>query len=212
MKALLGALAAIAVAVTIWCVSVTAVLAAKFSYPWFSAGLFNSHQLSAEQMQANYDAVIDYSLLPWVGELQLPYLPMSAAGAQHFAEAKDIFQLFVQGSWLGLLAAVVLGVWLWRRYRSARFLTAGAIIALATPVLLALPLAIDFDRAFLVFHQIAFDNDLWIFDPATDPIINYLPEALFMRNAFAILGLMVGFAAVAFIIGRRLSRRPVQRA
>lgn len=207
MKALLGTLAAIATASTIWCSAVTLVLAAKFSYPWFSAGAFNSHDLSPEQMQANYDAVIDYSLFPWVRELQLPHLPMSDAGVQHFAEAKEIFQIFVQGSWIGLLLAVLLGVLYWRRYRTAGFLTAGGIIALATPAALAIPLAVNFERAFVVFHEIAFNNDLWIFDPAVDPIINYLPEALFMRNAFAILALMLLLAAVAIVAGRRLGRR-----
>lgn len=204
--------AAIAVAGTILGGSVTAVLAAKFSYRWFSAGLVNSHSLSAEQMQANYNAVIDYSLYPWVDELVIPHLPMSAAGAQHFAEAKDIFQIFVQGGLMALVIALVVGSWLLRRHRSAGFLTGGALIALATPVVLAIPLLVDFDRAFVVFHQIAFDNDLWIFDPATDPIINYLPQALFMRNALAILALMITLAVAAIVIGRRLSARRVQRA
>ena len=207
MKALLSTLAAIASAIAIWGLSVTLVLAAKFTYPWFSAGRHDSHGLTPEQMQANYDAVIDYSLFPWVRELSLPHLPMSAVGAQHFAEAKDIFQIFVQGGLLGLLVALVLGIVVRRRYRSAGFLTAGGIIALATPALLAIPLAINFERAFVVFHEIAFDNDLWIFDPAVDPIINYLPEALFMRNAFAILALMVIFAVLAIILGRRAGRR-----
>lgn len=205
MKRLASVVGALGVAAAILGGSVTAVLAASFTYPWFSAGKVNTHQLSAEQMQQNYDAVINYSLFPWVSELQLPHLPMSAAGAQHFEEAKQIFQIFVQGGFFGLLIAVLVGSWLWCRYRSAGFLTAGAIVALATPVVLALPLAIDFDRAFVVFHEIAFNNDLWIFDPAVDPIINYLPQALFMRNAFAILVLMVALAIAAMVAGRRLS-------
>ena len=105
------------------------------------------------------------------------------------------------------MVAVVLGSWLWRRHRSTGFLTAGAIIALATPLMLAVPLAIDFDRAFVVFHEIAFDNELWIFDPRTDPIIDYLPEALFMRNAFAILVVMIVLSVAAILVGRRLRRR-----
>ena len=211
MKQLASVLASIAVAVAILGCSVTAVLASRFTYPWFSAGLYNSHQLTMAQMQANYDRVIEYSLLPWVDELQLETLPMSDAGRQHFAEAKDIFQVFVQGGLIALVVAVVLGIWLWRRYRSSGYLTAGAIIALATPVVLAIPLAIDFDRAFVVFHQIAFDNELWIFDPRTDPIINYLPQALFMRNAFAILVMMIVASIAAIVLGGVLRRRAAHR-
>ena len=207
MRQLASVLASVAVGVAILGTSVTVVLAARFSYPWFSAGRYNSHQLTMAQMQANYDRIIEYSLFPWVRELHLETLPMSDAGAQHFAEAKDIFQLFVQGGLLALVVAVVLGSWLWRRHRSTGFLTAGAIIALATPLMLTVPLAIDFDRAFVVFHEIAFDNELWIFDPRTDPIIDYLPEALFMRNAFAILVVMIVLSVAAILVGRRLRRR-----
>ena len=207
MRQLASVLASVAVGVAILGTSVTVVLAARFSYPWFSAGRYNSHQLTMAQMQANYDRIIEYSLFPWVRELHLETLPMSDAGAQHFAEAKDIFQLFVQGGLLALVVAVVLGSWLWRRHRSTGFLTAGAIIALASPLMLAVPLAIDFDRAFVVFHEIAFDNELWIFDPRTDPIIDYLPEALFMRNAFAILVVMIVLSVAAILVGRRLRRR-----
>ncbi len=207
MRQLASVLASVAVGVAILGTSVTVVLAARFSYPWFSAGRYNSHQLTMAQMQANYDRIIEYSLFPWVRELHLETLPMSDAGAQHFAEAKDIFQLFVQGGLIALVVAVVLGSWLWRRHRSTGFLTAGAIIALVTPLMLAVPLAIDFDRAFVVFHEIAFDNELWIFDPRTDPIIDYLPEALFMRNAFAILVVMIVLSVAAIMVGRRLRRR-----
>ena len=207
MRQLASVLASVAVGVAILGTSLTVVLAARFSYPWFSAGRYNSHQLTMAQMQANYDRIIEYSLFPWVRELHLETLPMSDAGAQHFAEAKDIFQLFVQGGLLALVVAVVLGSWLWRRHRSTGLLTAGAIIALATPLMLAVPLAIDFDRAFVVFHEIAFDNELWIFAPRTDPIIDYLPEALFMRNAFAILVVMIVLSVAAIMVGRRLRRR-----
>lgn len=207
MRQLASVLASVAVGVAILGTSVTVVLAARFSYPWFSAGRYNSHQLTMAQMQANYDRIIEYSLFPWVRELHLETLPMSDAGAQHFAEAKDIFQLFVQGGLIALVVAVVLGSWLWRRHRSTGFLTAGAIIALVTPLMLAVPLAIDFDRAFVVFHEIAFDNELWIFDPRTDPIIDYLPEALFMRNAFAILVVMILLSVAAIMLGRMLRRR-----
>ena len=207
MRQLASVLASVAVGVAILGTSLTVVLAARFSYPWFSAGRYNSHQLTMAQMQANYDRIIEYSLFPWVRELHLETLPMSDAGAQHFAEAKDIFQLFVQGGLIALVVAVVLGSWLWRRHRSTGFLTAGAIIALVTPLMLAVSLAIDFDRAFVVFHEIAFDNELWIFDPRTDPIIDYLPEALFMRNAFAILVVMIVLSVAAIMVGRRLRRR-----
>ena len=66
MRQLASVLASVAVGVAILGTSVTVVLAARFSYPWFSAGRYNSHQLTMAQMQANYDRIIEYSLFPWV--------------------------------------------------------------------------------------------------------------------------------------------------
>ncbi|BEH01341.1 TIGR01906 family membrane protein [Brooklawnia propionicigenes] len=200
-------LASVAVAGAILGNSVTAVLAATFTYPWFSAGLVNNYDLTAAQMQANYDRVVHYSLFPWVSELRLDTLPMSDSGRQHFADAKDLFQVFVQAGLICLVIALVLGIWLWRRHRSSGFLIAGGIITLASPLLIAIPLMINFDRSFVVFHELFFDNDLWIFDPRTDPIINYLPESLFMRNAFAILVLMIVLSVAVIIWGRWAGRR-----
>lgn len=48
-------------------------------------------------------------------------------------------------------------------------------------------IAINFDRLFIVFHHIVFDNDQWLFDPRTDLMINMLPEGLFMDFAIRIL-------------------------
>lgn len=200
-------LASVAVAGAILGNSVTAVLAATSTYPWFSAGLVNNYDLTAAQMQANYDRVVHYSLFPWVSELRLDTLPMSDSGRQHFADAKDLFQVFVQAGLICLVIALVLGIWLWRRHRSSGFLIAGGIITLASPLLIAIPLMINFDRSFVVFHELFFDNDLWIFDPRTDPIINYLPESLFMRNAFAILVLMIVLSVAVIIWGRWAGRR-----
>lgn len=207
MKRVASVLASIAVAGAILGNSVAVVLASTFSYRWFSAGAVNNYQLTNAEMQANYDRVVHFSLFPWVSELQLETLPMSDSGRQHFADAKDIFQVFVQGGLICLVVAIIVGIWLWRRHQVSGFLTAGGIITLATPLVIAIPLLIDFDRSFVAFHELFFSNDLWIFDPATDPIINYLPESLFMRNAFAILTVMIVLSVAAILWGQVAKRR-----
>ena len=37
--------------------------------------------------------------------------------------------------------------------------------------------AIDFNSVFVQFHNIFFDNDLWLFDPAEDFMIRMLPNS-----------------------------------
>ena len=48
---------------------------------------------------------------------------------------------------------------------------------------LAALISTDFTRYFIIFHQIFFDNDLWILDPETDLLINIVPEPFFMDTA-----------------------------
>lgn len=40
-------------------------------------------------------------------------------------------------------------------------------------------MATDFTRYFILFHEIFFDNDLWILNPKTDLLINIVPEPFF---------------------------------
>ena len=68
---------------------------------------------------------------------------------------------------------------------AAVFLTVGGLAAL------------DFQRAFVVFHTLFFPGKTnWIFDWRTDPIILFLPEAFFRNCALLILLLLVFWCAV----------------
>jgi len=82
-----------------------------------------------------------------------------------------------------------------------------SILTFVIPVLLGIPFIVDFNKAFVAFHEIAFSNDYWLFDPRIDPVINILPEWFFMYAAFLILLIMILFAAIAFFTGRILSRK-----
>ena len=76
----------------------------------------------------------------------------------------------------------------------AYFVTLG-ITGVITIVLGGL-FASDFDKYFRIFHEIFFDNDQWMFDPATDYMIRMLPEGFFYDFVFRIGGFFVGSLAV----------------
>lgn len=68
-------------------------------------------------------------------------------------------------------------------------------------IVIAIGCFIDFDASFRFFHQIFFTNDLWIFDPATDYMINMLPEAFFFDFVVRIamvFGGFIGLITLAF--------------
>lgn len=72
------------------------------------------------------------------------------------------------------------------------------------PALLAIPIAINFNACFIMFHKIMFSNDYWIFNPEIDPVINMLPETFFMHMGVAILAIMLICSIVLQLIYRKL--------
>lgn len=69
----------------------------------------------------------------------------------------------------------------------------------------------DFSSAFITFHHIFFQNDLWMLNPATDNLIVIVPEGFFFDTAryigFLFIGsLLIVFAASLWLRSRNRSR------
>jgi integral membrane protein (TIGR01906 family) len=71
------------------------------------------------------------------------------------------------------------------------FLKQTYLTLILLPVTLLTAFAINFDKAFVVFHEIFFRNNYWQFDPQMDPIINILPEEFFYHSALLIVILII---------------------
>ncbi len=80
--------------------------------------------------------------------------------------------------------------------RLYRFFTA-AVLLLSAAV--ALIVRLDFDRAFIVFHEIFFTNDLWILDASTDLLVNIVPIEFFIDIAIFILVIFFTTLLIIFI-------------
>lgn len=80
------------------------------------------------------------------------------------------------------------------------------LIWLAWGSLLAVAFTVDFTRCFTIFHEIFFDNDLWMFNPSEDYMIRMLPEGFFsdmvIRIGVTFLG-MTAALGIVFIIWRK---------
>jgi len=63
-------------------------------------------------------------------------------------------------------------------------------------ILLIAAIAIDFSRAFVIFHLIFFNNDYWILDPRVDLLINIVPQVFFVEISMMIGVLLLLFSAV----------------
>src|SRR5699024_6323226 len=102
--------------------------------------------------------------------LVFPSFVMSMEGEIHFQDVKSIFIFIKKSSYiLGIYCLFAILIKL--KQNKYGFLKHTAIGILAGPLGLVALAMIDFDKSFLIFHQLAFSNDYWIFDPALDPVI-----------------------------------------
>ncbi|MBT9157634.1 MAG: hypothetical protein DDT36_00617 [Firmicutes bacterium] len=95
--------------------------------------------------------------------------------------------------------------------RAYLYAAAGILAVLLALVVLV---AVDFTHYFTVFHLIAFDNDLWLLDPATEYLIRMVPEPFFIAAARRIALLAVGkFVALglAVLVAGSLHAHAVKR-
>lgn len=115
----------------------------------------------------------------------------------HMGEVKELFLggLKIRNYFLAIVAALVILLIVWKAdvgkiLPRAYFIALGIFGALT--VALGGLFASDFNKYFIIFHEIFFDNDLWMFDPATDYMIRMLPEGFFYDFVIRIGSFFVG--------------------
>lgn len=161
---------------------------------------------SIDVIKENYDALIDYCSPFFTGELDFPSLPESETGISHFVEVKVIFNLFFA---LLLVTPFFLAglIYLQHKRGSFSYLIASPVIMCVLPLLIGLACAIDFNRIFVLFHEIVFRNDDWLFSPYEDPIILFLPERFFLQCALIIVGTVLVGCVVMTVLYVRKNRK-----
>ena len=151
--------------------------------------------MSVETIKKNYDVLIAYQSIFYRGTLNLPDFVMSTSGRIHFEEVKTIFeaiQVIMVVSGLISLPLVI------RRFKEKeyRFLKLTGLITIIVPAMLGFVVALDFESAFITFHQIVFRNNYWVFDYRSDPVINILPETFFMHCFIMIVIIVITLAGL----------------
>jgi len=118
------------------------------------------------------------------------------------AHMVDVKNLFVGGLWIRRIAILIFVLTIilivktksdWKRFLPKCFLI-GCGIFIGIVGVAGVLVASNFNKYFLVFHKVAFRNDLWLLNPETDLLIRMLPEGFFldmvMRIGIIILLLM----------------------
>ncbi len=138
------------------------------------------------------------------------YLAFNQKEQQHMADVQNLFILAQTVMWVGLAVAglmlvfLVLPDLLWSTgmfnamvfamtgltsRELGRSLRNGLRAVLGMVGVVAIIAAIDFNSLFILFHKIAFTNDLWLLDPRTDLLIRLMPTDFFVAYA-AVIGIV----------------------
>jgi len=192
---LLAAVLALTTAVFILSVSVAVpILLRSFYYAHIGAlGLEERTGLSREQMIQAYDQVMDFCT-GRAEEFSAGILPWSVSGRAHFFDVRGLFLLDLRATLVS--GSILLGWMLLGRkspVRPHRFLGHGFALWGSVGLWVAIMVigglaALDFERAFVLFHAAAFPGKYnWYFDPHTDGIIRILPVDFFQNCAVLIL-------------------------
>jgi integral membrane protein (TIGR01906 family) len=112
--------------------------------------------------------------------------------------------------WLVLLAVLVLLT----RKKFRRYWTRGyfgaAVICICLFGLLVFYISRDFEGFWNNFHYVFFSNDLWQLYPATDILIQMVPEQFFNDLVIRILSVFIGSGVVVGILAKILSRKGIK--
>lgn len=190
------------------CLSVTLTVLFRPVYYWDIdyLNIGERYGISEEVCRLNYDVLIDYNLAWGPETLEFPHFQMSEGGRIHFEEVKVIFVACQYAAAVGLLAFAARIWWQRRRQdRDYRWLRWTCWVALALVAAVGSLVAINWDLAFVLMHKLLFNNDLWLFNWETDPIILILPDTFFMH-----CGILIMVLVVVFVIGCRLLAKKLE--
>jgi len=163
-------------------------LCRSFYYAHIGPMGLEGYGLSRAEIETAYNEMMDFCL-GRREEFSAGVLAFSQSGADHFADVRGLFllDLWVLRASLAALLAVLVTVW-----NRDQMVT----IIMKTFLLVGGLAALDFDRAFVIFHSLFFPGkDNWIFDWHTDPIILFLPQDFFRSCAILILALLLVWCA-----------------
>ena len=132
----------------------------------------------------------------------------------HMNDVRGLFAagFAVMGASVLISAVCAVFIIVKKYYRTA----AGYVVGCVTFLLLsfgtlAALVAVYFERAFVIFHELFFDNDMWLLDPDTDLLINLVPQTFFIDISKTIAICFFTGLAAALVFGIAVSAASARR-
>ena len=180
-------------------------------------GLEAETGLAKQEIMQAYSEMLDFCT-GLSREFSTGVLPWSPQGRAHFVDVRWLFMLDLGAA--AVSGCVLLAGYFMRkralrplycfRGRGAGFWAGSSLLAVFA--LLTVLAALDFGRAFSVFHKIFFPGKSnWIFSPEEDAVITILPEAFF-RNCAILIVVLIVVSCLSLIVHdvyrRRKQKKP----
>lgn len=160
--------------------------------------------LNADKVEDMYSNLIDYI---YKGDESLINKDFNEREVSHMVDVHKLYNLNMTVTYITsgiLIASIIYLVVAYKNnislYRDLRFIRNAFLIILLAIIILAGIISLDFDQAFIKFHELFFNNDFWLLDPRTDVMIRMLPQDFFMNMAIRIGKALLAHLVVLFVI------------
>ncbi len=141
----------------------------------------------------------------------------NARESAHMSDVKKLYQFALILRNIAVVLLVVSFIYMFVRLKKGMW-TIISINYMKTAIMAAIFFAmlagwayVDFNAFWTTFHKIAFRNDLWLLDPATDLMINLFPAEFFSSLVFRIVGFFacsfIGFFVLSYLYLRHQLRK-----
>jgi len=161
-------------------------------------------------MQGHYNRDTGLQIMTVVGGQ--PRYFFSDIEIRHMVDVYDLFQIgFVIRNIAALIlvfCAIAFGIFGRDHLRNLLAgLQIASVMVFAALAILAIAIAINWHHAFVIFHEIFFDNDYWILDRRVDLLVNIVPYNFFITLSMVIGGFFAAGLAAIFGAATFLKRR-----
>lgn len=188
---------ALSLLVILFSIKITLNFRLLYYFDIYHLNICNSINLNKSQVKSIYDYVINFMNSSGNINFNLPILPFSTECKIHFIEVRNLFLklnflLFI------LMIFCLVNLNFIKKHLCILNWCSNMLISLC--IFIFLISSINFNRAFILFHEITFSNKYWLLDPYKDPIIKMLPEKYFLHCLILLVTIIICLALSLKII------------
>jgi integral membrane protein (TIGR01906 family) len=212
MDRLRGALAALLIGISATLVILALAIAPFLTPVWVAFGQAQAQAIAwtgytTEQLATVTDAILaDLVVGPPDFDVTLNGVPvLEERERQHMRDVRTVFAEFYALAAIG--AVVLAGAFLLhrgpeRRARLWRRLSKTGVVVIAVTVVGGIAGVMLFDQAFELFHELFFPAGSYLFDPATEKLVQLFPQDFWIDSTIGVGAVVVLLSAGLWWLGR----------